>query len=211
MDLRSRKAFADRHLAGTLSFGLDGPMATWLGWLAPWGTPLTLLGESAEQVAAAQRELARIGIDRPAAASTGTVEQWAGHDPDLIADLTTATFSDLAAARTGEPATARAGEPTGARAGEPAGGLTVLDVRMGNEWRAGHVAGAVHIPLPELPGRLAEVPEGTVWVHCGSGYRAAAAASLLARSGRQVVHIDDAYSHAADAGLPITTSDDKPS
>ncbi|MEV4582451.1 MBL fold metallo-hydrolase [Nonomuraea jabiensis] len=219
VDLRSRKAFADRHLAGTLSFGLDGPMATWLGWLAPWGTPLTLLGESAEQVAAAQRELARIGIDRPAAASTGTVEQWAGHDPDLIADLTTATFADLAAARTGEPAPsrpsepapARVGEPTGARAGEPAGGPTVLDVRMGNEWRAGHVAGAVHIPLPELPGRLAEVPEGTVWVHCGSGYRAAAAASLLARSGRQVVHIDDAYSHAADAGLPITTSDDKSS
>ncbi|MGW4966740.1 MBL fold metallo-hydrolase [Nonomuraea sp. NPDC004186] len=211
VDLRSRKAFADRHLAGTLSFGLDGPMATWLGWLAPWGTPLTLLGESAEQVAAAQRELARIGIDRPAAASTGTVEQWAGHDPGLIAELTTATFADLAAARAGERATARASEPAISRAGEPVGGPTVLDVRMGNEWRAGHVAGAVHIPLPELPERLAEVPEGTVWVHCGTGYRAAAAASLLARGGRQVVHIDDAYSRAADAGLPITTPDEAPS
>ncbi|MGW6504875.1 MBL fold metallo-hydrolase, partial [Nonomuraea angiospora] len=65
--------------------------------------------------------------------------------------------------------------------------------------------------LAELPGRLAEVPEGTVWVHCGTGYRAAAAASLLARSGRQVVHIDDAYSHAADAGLPITAPDEEPS
>jgi rhodanese-related sulfurtransferase len=42
-----------------------------------------------------------------------------------------------------------------------------------------------------------------VWVHCGSGYRAAAAASLLQRSGRQVVHIDDAYATAADAGLTI--------
>ncbi|MFF4618853.1 hypothetical protein [Nonomuraea jabiensis] len=55
------------------------------------------------------------------------------------------------------------------------------------------------------------MPEGTVWVHCGSGYRAAAAASLLARSGRRVVHIDDAYSHAADAGLPIATPDETPS
>ncbi|XRQ09830.1 MBL fold metallo-hydrolase, partial [Actinomadura welshii] len=50
VDLRSRKAFAQRHLAGTLSFGLDGPMSTWLGWMAEWGAPLTLLGESPEQV-----------------------------------------------------------------------------------------------------------------------------------------------------------------
>jgi hydroxyacylglutathione hydrolase len=42
-----------------------------------------------------------------------------------------------------------------------------------------------------------------VWVHCGSGYRAAAATSLLQRAGRQVVHIDDAYATAADAGLTI--------
>ncbi|MEQ4722074.1 MBL fold metallo-hydrolase [Nonomuraea sp. B19D2] len=199
VDLRSRKAFAHRHLAGTLSFGLDGPMATWLGWLAPWGAPITLLGESAEQVAAAQRELARIGIDRPTAAATGAVEQWAGHDQDLLAGLTTATFADLAASRAGSPA------------GDlPAPGV-VLDVRMGNEWRAGHVADAVHIPLPELPGRLREVPGGTVWVHCGTGYRAAAAASLLARAGRRVVHIDDAYARAADAGLPITTPDEETS
>jgi rhodanese-related sulfurtransferase len=61
----------------------------------------------------------------------------------------------------------------------------------------------VHIPLPELPDRLDDVPAGVVWVHCGSGYRAAAAASLLRRSGRQVVHIDDAYARAADAGLTI--------
>lgn len=70
VDLRARKAFAHRHLTGTLSFGLDGPMSTWLGWMAPWGAPITLLGDSEQQVADAQRELARIGIDRPAAAAT---------------------------------------------------------------------------------------------------------------------------------------------
>ena len=40
-----------RHLAGTFSFGLDGPMSTYLGWLIPWGRPVTLLGESPEEVA----------------------------------------------------------------------------------------------------------------------------------------------------------------
>jgi rhodanese-related sulfurtransferase len=49
---------------------------------------------------------------------------------------------------------------------------------------------AVHIPLPELTCRLDELPPGVVWVHCGSGYRAAAATSLLTCAGRHVVHID---------------------
>ncbi|GGS82207.1 rhodanese-like domain-containing protein [Nonomuraea spiralis] len=192
VDLRSRKAFATRHLTGTLSFGLDGPMATWLAWMAPWGTPITLLGEDADQVAAAQRELARIGIDRPAATATGSPEQWAGGQEDRLNELPVATFADLAAARAGR-----------APAHLPAPDV-VLDVRMTNEWRAGHVEGATHIPLPDLPSRLADVPGGTVWTHCGSGYRAAAATSLLARAGRRVVHIDDAFAAAGDAGLTIT-------
>ena len=66
MDLRARRAFAAGHLAGTLSFDLDGSFATYLGWLIPWNTPLTLLGQTPEQVSEAQRELVRIGIDRPA-------------------------------------------------------------------------------------------------------------------------------------------------
>jgi glyoxylase-like metal-dependent hydrolase (beta-lactamase superfamily II)/rhodanese-related sulfurtransferase len=196
VDLRSRKAFAYRHLTGTVSFGLDGPMATWLGWMAPWEAPITLLGESEQQVADAQRELARIGIDRPAAAATGSPEQWADGDGIRLGEATTATFADLAAARAGRPAY---GLPTPE---------AVLDVRMRNEWRRGHIDGAVHIPLPELLHRLDDVPAGVVWVHCGSGYRAAAATSLLQRAGRQVVHIDDAYATAADAGLTIVPAEE---
>jgi len=74
VDLRSRTAFAAGHVPGTLSFSLDGSFATYLGWLIPWGMPLTLLGETPEQVAEAQRELARIGIDRPVAAAAGPPE-----------------------------------------------------------------------------------------------------------------------------------------
>ncbi|MBP2335865.1 glyoxylase-like metal-dependent hydrolase (beta-lactamase superfamily II)/rhodanese-related sulfurtransferase [Saccharothrix coeruleofusca] len=197
VDLRSRKAFAHRHLAGTLSFGLDGPMSTWLGWMAPWGAPITLLGESVEQVADAQRELARIGIDRPAATTAGTPEQWADDDPTRLGRLDTATFADLAAARAGAP-------PHGLPKPD-----VVLDVRMSNEWHASHIEGAVHVPLPDLPARLRDVPTGAVWVHCGSGYRAAAATSLLARTGRTAVHIDDSYTAAAEAGLTTVPGTDE--
>ncbi|WP_412735156.1 MBL fold metallo-hydrolase [Krasilnikovia sp. MM14-A1259] len=185
VDLRPRKAFAYRHLAGTLSFGLDGSLATWLGWLLPPGASPTLLGESGAQIAAAQRELARIGVDRPAAAATGAPEDWAGgHDLRLSA-LAAATFADLAAAYAGLDG-------------------RVIDVRGRHEWAAGHLEGAVHVPLPGLADRLAGLPDGTLWVHCAAGYRAAAAASLLARAGRSVVHVDDGWASAAAAGLPVT-------
>ncbi|SCF04503.1 Glyoxylase, beta-lactamase superfamily II [Micromonospora viridifaciens] len=190
VDLRHRKAYAASHLAGTVSLGLDGPMSTWLGWLIDWGTPVTLLAETPEQVADAQRELARIGIDRPAAQATGTPEQWAA-TPDQLRELRRADFAALAAARAGRTP-----------AGLPAPDV-ILDVRMTYEWRAGHVEGAVHLPLPDLPGRLADVPGGTVWVHCGSGYRATAAASLLANAGRDVVVIDDRFDRAAPAGVAM--------
>ncbi|MER7420208.1 MBL fold metallo-hydrolase [Micromonospora peucetia] len=193
VDLRHRKAYAASHLAGTVSLGLDGPMSTWLGWLIDWGVPITFLAETPEQVAAAQRELVRIGIDRPAAQSTGTPEQWATRPADLR-ELAAADFPALAAAQAGNT-------PAGLPAPQ-----VVLDVRMTNEWKAGHIDGAVHVPLPDLPDRIADVPAGTVWVHCGSGYRATAAASLLANAGRDVVLIDDMFGRAEQSGVRMAAT-----
>ena len=102
-----------------------------------------------------------------------------------------ADFATLAAARPGR----------GPRLPAPD---VVLDVRLTNEWNAGHLAGAVHIPLPELRQRMADLPPGVVWVHCRSGYRATIAASLLAAAGRQVVLVDDHVDQAARAGLELT-------
>lgn len=193
VDLRSRKAYGTSHLAGTVSLGLDGPMATWLGWLIQWGAPLTLLADTPDHIGEAQRELARIGIN-PAAAATGDPERWAA-DPAQLTVLARATFADYAIARTDRPSD------------EESDGLpdpdVVLDVRMDGEWRTDHVEGAVHVPLSQLRRRLVDVPAGTVWVYCGSGYRAAAAASLLRRDGRQVVLIDDEYGNAGAAGVPL--------
>jgi glyoxylase-like metal-dependent hydrolase (beta-lactamase superfamily II)/rhodanese-related sulfurtransferase len=179
VDLRHRQAFCERHVTGTLNVGLDGSFATYLGWVIPWGTPVTILGETAEDVAAAQRELSRIGIDRPVVA-TGGIEAWSGSAEREA--LRRAGFTELAdALKDGE--------------------VAVLDVRRRLEWDAGHIAGAQHIPLHELGGRTDEVPDGEVWVHCRSGYRATIAASMLARAGRQVVLVDDDFSVAATVGL----------
>lgn len=190
VDLRHRTAFAAGHLPRSLSFGLDGSFATYLGWLIPWGTPVTLLGETPEQVATAQRELVRIGIDRPAAAATGTPQDWSGNT--ALTTLRRATFHDLAAARADQ-------HPTDVA-------IVVLDVRRTQEWDAGHLVDAVHVPLHDLLRRMDEIPAGQVWVHCGSGYRASLAASLLAASGRDVVHLDDDFTAAAAAGNELSSA-----
>ena len=184
VDLRTRTAFAAGHVAGTFSFPLDGSFATYLGWLIPWGTPLTLLGETPQQVAEAQRELVRIGIDRPAAAATGGPADWAGGQP--LRSYRQADFAALAAVRHHRP-------------------VVVLDVRRNLEWAESHLDGAVHIPLQDLLTRLGEVPAGEVWVHCRSGYRASVAASILDAAGRTAVAIDDEYDHAATTGLPLVS------
>ena len=185
VDLRDRVAFAAGFVPGTFCFSLDGSFASYLGWVLPWGTPLTLLGETPQQVAQAQRELARIGIDRPAAAAAGQPGQWSGGRP--LATLRLAKFGDLAAAGQQD--------------------AVVLDVRRDLEWAGGHVAGAVHIPFSELPRRAGEIPPGEVWVYCRTGYRSTVAASILAAAGRRVVSIDDEFDHAEGAGLTLTRND----
>ncbi|MFC5999326.1 rhodanese-like domain-containing protein [Quadrisphaera sp. GCM10027208] len=186
VDLRTRTAFAAGHVAGTLNFGLDGQFSTYLGWLMPWGTPLTLLGESPEQVAEAQRELVRIGIDELQGAATGTPQEWAGGGE--LASLQVATFADLAQVRHHRP-------------------VTVLDVRRASEFAEAHIDGAVNIPIHELLDRLDEVPGGEVWVHCAGGYRASVVASFLAAAGRTVTSVDDSFDEAAGTGLPVVRGD----
>jgi rhodanese-related sulfurtransferase len=168
-----------------VNFGLDGQFVTYLGWLLPWGTPVTLLGETAEDVAEAQRELVRIGVDRPAAMAAGTPQDWAGGRP--LRSYRTATFADLAAEL--------------AAGGRPA----VLDVRRNEERTERHIAGSVHIPIHEVLHRLEEVPAGPVWVHCAGGYRAGVVSALLDARGVDVVAIDDSFDNAGRAGLHLTS------
>ncbi len=190
VDLRQRQVFAAEHLTGTIGIELADPFSTYLGWLIPWGTPLTLLAETAEDIAEAQRQLVRIGIDRPAGAASGGIDTW-GRNADRRS-YKAADFSDLA----------RSAERDGA---------VVLDVRRDDERADSHIADSVHIPLDQLLRRITEVPEAELWVHCASGFRASIAASLLDRAGRDVVLIDDDFANAEGAGLEIVhPPDDHP-
>ena len=185
VDLRQRTAFAAGHLPRSLNFELGTNFVTYLGWLYTYGAPLTLIGENEEQVADARRELVRIGIDDLAGMAIGDIDTLAGGKP--LRSYRVTDFAGLAEAR-------------------QHGSLQILDARRNDERAAGHVAGSQHIPLHELADRIDEVPNGEVWVYCGSGYRASIAASVLDTPGRDVVLINDSYGTAKEAGL----EDDRP-
>jgi glyoxylase-like metal-dependent hydrolase (beta-lactamase superfamily II)/rhodanese-related sulfurtransferase len=179
IDLRDRVAYAADHLAGTISIVLGTQFATYVGWLAPWDTPITLIGETPQHVSDAQRQLIRIGVDRLAGAATGTLDELTAANQERR-DYPRETFTAVTTIGSGD---------------------VVLDVRRDDERANGFIPGSAHLPLHSLLSRLDELPEGRLWVHCASGFRASIAASLLDRAGRDVVYIDDDYSHAVELGL----------
>lgn len=88
-------------------------------------------------------------------------------------------------------------------------GVLVLDVREPDEWAAGHMAGAVHVPLGELD--PATVPEGTpIVVVCRSGNRSSKAATALQESGRDVFNMAGGMKAWQQAGLPVVTDTGEP-
>lgn len=82
--------------------------------------------------------------------------------------------------------------------------LHLLDVREQDEWDAGHIDGAQHIPLGELGARLAEVPtEQVVVAVCRSGSRSDRAAKGLRLSGVRAENLDGGVTAWTRAGLPL--------
>lgn len=179
VDLRPRRDFASSHVAGTIGVELGDAFSTYLAWLLPWGTPLTLLANTLDDIADAQRQLVRVGIDRPSGAAHGHPDTW-------VPDAERSSYRVIDFAGLGR-------EPD----------LSVLDVRLEGQFNAKHIADAINIPLHDLLRRREEVPSGVVAVHCASGYRAAIASSLLDRAGHDVVLIDDDFSKASESGRTL--------
>ena len=81
----------------------------------------------------------------------------------------------------------------------------LLDVREDDEWAAGHAPGAHHLPMMELPARLAEVPtDRDVVVVCRSGGRSAqVVAYLITTAGSRCATLDGGMRQWAAAGRPV--------
>jgi rhodanese-related sulfurtransferase len=84
-------------------------------------------------------------------------------------------------------------------------GVWLLDVREPDEWAAGHVPEATHIPLGQLGARTAELPQDReIYVICRSGVRSARAAQALNSAGWQATNVAGGMQDWAAAGRPMT-------
>jgi rhodanese-related sulfurtransferase len=92
-----------------------------------------------------------------------------------------------------------------------AGSTVLLDVREGWEWDAGHAPTAIHIPLGELEGRMAELPrDETVLVICHSGARSLRAAGALQHEGFAVVNVVGGMMAWEGADGPVVRQESSP-
>jgi hydroxyacylglutathione hydrolase len=178
VDLRMPDEYDALHIPGSYSIGLGGgAFSAWAGWLLDRRRPIVLTGLDAAAAAEANRQLFRIGYDHVLGRLEGGVEAW--RDAGLpVSSFERAEIEDLA---------------TWILSAEP---MTVIDARAEEEWVHGHVPGAVHLYVPDIPHHADELPrEAPVAVHCRSGYRAAIAASLLEQAGlRRIIRVAGKYS-----------------
>jgi len=80
----------------------------------------------------------------------------------------------------------------------------VLDVREDYEWEAGHIAGALHIPLEQLPARLDELdPDVDVNVICRTGGRSLRATTWLTENGYTAFNVIGGMGAWFEADMPM--------
>ncbi len=88
----------------------------------------------------------------------------------------------------------------------------LLDVREPDEWAAGHAPGAHHVPMMEVPARIAEIPvDGDVVVVCRSGGRSGQVVAYLQANGwDNVRNLDGGMQSWAAVGRAVVSDDGQP-
>ncbi|MBI5288493.1 MAG: MBL fold metallo-hydrolase [Chloroflexi bacterium] len=162
VDVRTVEEYMRAHVPGSLSIPFRDAYAVWLGWLVPEGAALLFVLDDVPLDPVVDESLL-VGYERFGGVLEGGIPAWQ------------AAGLPLAAAGIVDAAGARRSLQEGAVA---------LDVREPDEYAAGHLPGAIHIPLGQLPARHGEVPrDRPIVTYCGHGERAATAVSLLEQAG----------------------------
>ena len=91
-------------------------------------------------------------------------------------------------------------------------GVTVLDVREPLEWQHGHIEGALHIPLTQIPDRAGELPvDQQLLVVCKVGGRSSQATAFLREKGLEAINLAGGMIDWVEAGRPmVADGDDAP-
>jgi hydroxyacylglutathione hydrolase len=166
VDTRPAEKFAAGHVPGTLNIPLGKSFLNWSGALVPGNTEFWIItkADSDDAVKRIVDDLSKVGLTRVAGVFRSDVlREWKSRRGELE------TIAQI------DPQSLRR------RTGD---GVQVVDVRSPEEWRRGHLPGAIHIPLALLPDRIGELDASApIVMQCQGGGRSSIATSLLQSRG----------------------------
>ncbi|MEP0132058.1 MAG: MBL fold metallo-hydrolase [Eudoraea sp.] len=164
LDTRKPEDFAKGHIPNSISIGLDGNFAQWVGEMIPDVQQEILLITYPDKEEEAITRLSRVGYDHTIGFLDGGFKSWqkARKQVERIKRITANQFEK-------------------AYFGE---GPLAFDIRKKSEFDSEHVIGAINVPLNELNEHLSQFPIDKPFVlYCEGGYRSMIAASILMQRG----------------------------
>ena len=179
VDVRTDLQFDEAHIPGAVCIPRHiAGFGSKLAWLADREQPIVFVGRDDDDAREAGRLAVAVGMRRFGGFLHGGMTSWR-QERRPVQRIERLEIDELARRR------------------DQDGDLQILDVRSQGEWDEGHIPGSVHAVYHDIH----DVPEGIdrrrpVAVLCGSGQRAAVAASLVQRFGAGDVL------HVVDGGVP---------
>jgi glyoxylase-like metal-dependent hydrolase (beta-lactamase superfamily II)/rhodanese-related sulfurtransferase len=185
LDVRHESEFVKGFIPNSISVGLDGQFASWIGTLiTDLKQPILLVTPEGREEETVTR-LSRVGYDNCLGYLNGGIDAWkkSGNEIDSIETIDADEF----AVRQQETA--------------------VLDVRRKSEFDAEHVVGAQNVPLDFINKLMDEVErDRTYLVHCAGGYRSVIAISILkARGFEKLINVAGGYNAIKASGKVAVT------
>ncbi len=185
LDTRKAADFAKGFIPNSISIGLEGTFAPWVGALLPDVKQQILLVTEPGMEEETVKRLARVGYDYVIGYLKGGVEAWRAYSNewDSIHRITAAEFEQEFASKP-----------------------IVVDVRKPGEYSAEHVENALSVPLDFLNNQLHELPKDQPFIlHCQSGYRSIIAGSILkARGWDNFKEVEGGYNAISTTSVPRT-------
>jgi hydroxyacylglutathione hydrolase len=185
VDTRHMLAFGGGHIPGAMNLGARAELSVWAGEMLDAEKPILLVLEHDADLETVLALLLRTGFTRLTGYLVGGMTAWDN------AGLPIQTLQQMSVQDVREQRD----------------GLQVLDVRSPDEWKSGHIPGAVHHYVAELNGGPADLDKGRpVVTYCASGYRASLAASVLQQQGfKDVRNVPGSWKAWTSADYPVET------